>query len=103
MPDAHRWRALLVGPVTRYQVRLLPVVVLAGLVVWLVGTALYRGQWAAGLGALAVAIALGLTWTLIRRRRLQRYDVLPRSERYERQLARRAERREARSDRRRRP
>jgi len=103
MPDARRWRALLVEPATRYQVRLLPVLVLGGLVLWLVGTALWRGQWAPGLGALAVAAALAFIWTLIRRRRLQRYDVLPRSDRYERQLARRAGRREARSARRRPP
>ena len=100
MPPDRRLRALLVEPVTRYQVRLVPVVVLGALVLWLVGAALWKGHWAAGLGALAVAAALAVAWTLIRRRRLQRYDVLPRSDRFERQLARRAERREAKAARR---
>lgn len=100
MPSTRRWRALLLEPVTRYQVRLIPVVLVGALVLWLVGAALWKGHWAAGFGALVVAVALAATWIMVRRRRLQRHDVLPRSDRYERTLARRAERREARAARR---
>jgi O-antigen/teichoic acid export membrane protein len=94
MPPSPRWRALLVEPVTRYQVRLVPVVILGGLAVWLVGAALWAGHWGLGLGALAVALAWATAWTLLRRRRLQRYDVLPRSDRQLRALDRREGRRE---------
>jgi hypothetical protein len=82
--------SVLVRPVTRYQVRLVPIAAFAALALWLVVAALVSGRWASGLIALAVALAIAGSWLWFRRRRLRRHFVLPPSPRDERRAARRA-------------
>jgi hypothetical protein len=84
--------SLLVRPVTRYQVRLVPVLLIAALAVWLVVAAFLSDRWGSGIGALVVAFAAATGWLLFRRRRLRRRLVLPPSPRAERRTARREER-----------
>jgi hypothetical protein len=86
--------SVVVRPVTRYQVRLVPVLVFTALALWLVVASLVSGRWASGLTALAVAVALAGGWLGFRRRRLRRHFVLPPSPRAERRAARRASRTE---------
>ncbi|MGO9030129.1 MAG: hypothetical protein ACLQOZ_16055 [Acidimicrobiales bacterium] len=86
--------SLLVRPVTRYQVRLVPVLLITALVVWLVAAAFLSGRWGSGIAALVVAFAAAAGWLLLRRRRLRRRHVLPPSPRAERRAARREERTE---------
>jgi hypothetical protein len=89
MPAGKRVRDLVTGPVTRYRVPLVPVVLAVVVVVWLVGTAFVDGQWLAGAAALAVVAAWSLAWIVLRRNRLRRAMVLPPSPRAERREARR--------------
>jgi O-antigen/teichoic acid export membrane protein len=91
MPVGKEWRSLVSEPLTRYQVRPVPAVLLVALVGWLVVAALVAGHWLAGVGALAVAVAWGYGWLTLRRRRLQRAMVLPPSARSERRAALRDE------------
>jgi hypothetical protein len=81
--------SVLVRPVTRYQVRLVPILAFVALALWLVVASLVSGRWASGLTALAAALAIAGGWLWFRRRRLRRHFVLPPSPREERRAARR--------------
>jgi small-conductance mechanosensitive channel len=92
MPAGKQWRSLATEPLTRYQVRLIPAVLVVAVGVWLIAAAFVAGHWLAGTLALVVALAWGYSWVIIRGRRLRRAMVLPPSARSERRAARREER-----------
>lgn len=75
--------SIAVRPITRYQVRLVPIVLYFALVAWLAVASFVAERWASGFIAVVLGAVLAMGWLLIRRRRLRRASVLPLSPRRE--------------------